>query len=93
MMIPKTSSAFKALTNADLHTKRIVLFLPTHDDISYASFINMPQVTVFYFDQPNLYEMQWEIIGYFSRKILIRLRKWFRDGVKYIRYNCWASDF
>lgn len=56
--VPKTSSAFKALSNADLHTKRIVLFVPTHDAISYASFINMPQVTVLYFDQPNLYEMQ-----------------------------------
>lgn len=56
--VPKTSLAFKALNSAGLDTKRIVLFVPAHDAVSYASFINMPQVTILYFDQPNLYEMQ-----------------------------------
>jgi len=54
---PKTSVAFSALKNAALHDKKVTLFLPTDDAVSYASFANIPNVRILFFDQANAYDL------------------------------------
>lgn len=54
---PKTAQAFKLLKDSNLHKEKVVLFLPTHDQMSYASFINIPNVQILFFDQPNAYDL------------------------------------
>lgn len=54
---PRTALAFNALQNAGLHNEKLTLFLPMDDAISRASFANIPQVQVLYFDQPNAYDL------------------------------------
>ena len=64
---PSTSFAYKLLKNAGLEQERIVLFLPTTDLITYASFANIPNVRILYFDQPNAFDLangtQWLILN------------------------------
>lgn len=57
MQKPKTALAFKLLKDSNLHDEKVVLFLPTHDQMSYASFINIPNVQILFFDQPNAYDL------------------------------------
>ena len=63
---PSTSFAYKLLKNAGLEQERVVLFLPTADLITYASFANIPNVRILYFDQPNAFDLangtQWLIL-------------------------------
>lgn len=54
---PKTAEAYKLLKDNKLHDEKVVLFLPTHDQMSYASFINIPNVQILFFDQPNAYDL------------------------------------
>lgn len=54
---PKTSAAYKLLKDNNLHDEKVVLFLPTHDQMSYSSFINIPNVQILFFDQPNAYDL------------------------------------
>lgn len=54
---PKTAEAYKLLKDSNLHDEKVVLFLPTHDHMSYASFINIPNVQILFFDQPNAYDL------------------------------------
>jgi large subunit ribosomal protein L4 len=57
MQKPKTALAYKLLKDSNLHDEKVVLFLPTHDQMSYASFINIPNVQILFFDQPNAYDL------------------------------------
>lgn len=54
---PKTAHAFKLLKDNNIHQEKVVLFLPAHDQMSYASFINIPNVQILFFDQPNAYDL------------------------------------
>ncbi len=54
---PATSQAFKLLKNSGLHQDKIVLFLPSNDVMSQASFANIPNVRILFFDQPNAYDL------------------------------------
>lgn len=54
---PKTSLAFGALQKSGLHNEKVILFLPSHDVLTYASFANIPYVRVLFFDQPNAYDL------------------------------------
>ncbi len=54
---PKTSLAYNALKNAELHTKKLVVFLPTADHLTYAAFANIPNVKILFFDQANAYDL------------------------------------
>lgn len=54
---PKTSAAYKLLKDNKLHDEKVVLFLPAHDQMSYSSFINIPNVQILFFDQPNAYDL------------------------------------
>ena len=54
---PRTSSAFSALKNAGINQEKLILFVPAHDTLTYASFANIPNVRVLFFDQPNVYDL------------------------------------
>ena len=55
--IPKTAQAFEALKNAELHTKKVTLLLAPHDMAAFASFANIPNVRILFFDQANAFDM------------------------------------
>lgn len=55
---PKTAHAFKALKDAQLHTKDIVLFVTPTDRATQASFANIPNIrSMLLFDQWNAYDL------------------------------------
>jgi len=55
--IPKTSQAYMALKDSQLVNSTINLFLPTDDHLTYASFANIPNVRIFFFDQANAFDL------------------------------------
>lgn len=54
---PKTAGAYAALKDAGLHNKNITLLLSANDFLSYASFVNIPNVSILFFDQPNAVDL------------------------------------
>lgn len=54
---PKTSIACQALKNIGLANEKIVLFVGIHDYRTQASFANVPNVRMLFFDQPNAYDL------------------------------------
>lgn len=52
---PKTAFAAKALQEAALLGKKVVLFVAAHDSLVHASFSNIANVRMILFDQPNAY--------------------------------------
>lgn len=54
---PQTSAAFKILHNAKLTNDRLTVFVSNDDMLSYASFINIPNVRVLFYDQANTYDL------------------------------------
>lgn len=55
--MPKTSHAFKILKEVGLVGRKIHLLLNFDDGLHYASFCNIPNVTVLFFDQINVYDL------------------------------------
>ena len=54
---PRTAEAFNALKEAGLKDVRINLFLPVSDALSFASFANIPNVRILFFDQANAFDV------------------------------------
>lgn len=54
---PRTANAYSALKNAGLHDKKVAVFLPTDDILTYASFVNIPTVKILFFDQANAFDL------------------------------------
>ncbi len=54
---PKTALAQSALKQAGLADKKVVLFVSTYDFITQASFANIPNVSMIFFDQPNAFTL------------------------------------
>ena len=54
---PKTMVAYSALKQAGLQDKKILLFVASDDVITYASFANIPNVRMLFFDQPNAFDL------------------------------------
>ena len=54
---PKTAHAYKALVQAGLHDKDIILFVSPADRFAHASFANLPNVRMLLFDQWNAYDL------------------------------------
>jgi large subunit ribosomal protein L4 len=54
---PKTSQAHTILKQLSLVDKKVILFVAQGDMLTYASFINLPNVSVLYFDQPNAFDL------------------------------------
>ncbi len=54
---PKTAFASSALKEAGLADKKVVFFVSTYDFITQASFANIPNVSMIFFDQPNAFTL------------------------------------
>lgn len=54
---PKTSAVASVLREAGLHNKKLTVFLSRADVLTYASLMNIPYVTVLFFDQGNVFGM------------------------------------
>lgn len=54
---PSTAQAAKFLKNANLHNMKFVLFVASDDFVTYASFSNIPQVRILFFDQANAFDV------------------------------------
>ncbi len=63
---PSTSAAYKLLKNSGLHQDKVVLFLTANDAVNHASFANIPNIRILYFDQPNAFDLsngtQWLVL-------------------------------
>lgn len=53
----KTSEAAKLLKSCGLMHEKVTLFLPISDSLTYASFSNIANVQILYFDQPNAFDL------------------------------------
>lgn len=71
---PNTKSAIQALKNAGCLDKKVVLFLPFNDEITYASFRNVPNVAIMLFDEPNAYHLSNGQVWLFLKKDLESLK-------------------
>lgn len=54
---PKTAEAFNALKQAGLLSTSVNLFLPVNDVMTFASFANIPNVRILFFDQANAFDL------------------------------------
>ena len=54
---PKTSEAYKVIKDAGINTDKIVLFLKPDDFLTLASFANIPNVNIIFFDQANAFDL------------------------------------
>ncbi|MFH1831351.1 MAG: 50S ribosomal protein L4 [bacterium] len=54
---PNTTKANVALKNMGFSEKKVTLFLSHHDDVNFASFRNIPYVSIVHFDQPNAFAL------------------------------------
>jgi len=54
---PNTAQAWTLLKKSGLAQEKIILFVPSHDAISYASFANIPNVHILFYDQPNAFDL------------------------------------
>jgi len=54
---PKTSAAYETLRNAKLADSKVIVFLPVDDILTYASFANIPNVKILFYDQPNAFDL------------------------------------
>jgi large subunit ribosomal protein L4 len=55
--VPKTALAARFLKHNALNDKKVVLFVMPGDVVTYASFANIPNVSLLYFDQPNVFDL------------------------------------
>lgn len=54
---PKTAQAYALLQNAHMTNQRIALFVSSDDVLTQLSFANIEFVEIFFFDQPNVYDL------------------------------------
>ncbi|MFC1842791.1 50S ribosomal protein L4 [Candidatus Dependentiae bacterium] len=54
---PKTSEAFSVLKKAGINSEKLVLFVQPDDFLTQASFSNIPNINVMFFDQPNAFDL------------------------------------
>jgi len=54
---PSTKSAQKLLNAAGLANQKVLMFLSFGDEIAFSSFINIPNVKIIFYDQPNAYDL------------------------------------
>lgn len=72
---PRTAEAFNALKQAGLHTTMVNLFLPVEDVLSFASFANIPNVRILFFDQANAFDLAQGDHWIFLKKDLDHFKK------------------
>ncbi len=72
---PDTSSANSLLKRADFSGKKVVMFVPTEDIITYASFRNLPYVQLMFFDQADAYNLAKNDYWIFLKKDLDQFKE------------------
>lgn len=55
--VPSTKKANGFLKGLDLCHKKVLVFLSREDEVAYASFRNLPNVNIVYFDHPNAFDL------------------------------------
>lgn len=65
---PSTKAALAALKSMSLETKKVVLFLSHDDENVYASFRNLKNVSILFFDEPNAYHLSHGDVWVFLQK-------------------------
>lgn len=55
--IPKTKIAYELLHTIGLQDKKVILFALPQDHVLYASFANIQNVRILYFDHPNAFDL------------------------------------
>ena len=77
---PSTAQAARLLKNAQIHEKKILLFLPVDDFLTFASFSNLPQVKVLFFDQANAFDVmsadRWVVLNKDFESFKQMVSKW-----------------
>ena len=71
---PKTKKAAQVLKGMGLSGKKVVLFLSHGDDVTFASFRNLPYVNIVHFDQPNAFDLSDSDCWVFLKKDMDLLR-------------------
>lgn len=54
---PSTKQAASMLKSAGLYGSKVVLFLSHDDALNFASFRNIPQLRILFYDQPNAFDL------------------------------------
>ncbi len=54
---PSSAQATKLLKEIGIVKQKVILLLPSNDALTYASFLNIPNVRILFFDQPNIYHL------------------------------------
>ena len=54
---PSTKQAYQLLKNNGMLDKKVSIFVPIDDMLTYASFINIPNAQVLFFDEANAYDV------------------------------------
>ena len=54
---PSTKTAQKLLNAAEIANRKILMFLSFGDEITFSSFLNIPNVKIIFYDQPNSYDL------------------------------------
>lgn len=55
--VPKTAQAYQALKQANVLNGTVAVFVPMNDTFTYASFANIPNVRVLFYDEPNAFDL------------------------------------
>jgi len=54
---PQTRFAYDVLKNAKLNENKVTIFMPVNDALTYASFINIPNTRILFYDQANAFDL------------------------------------
>ncbi len=72
---PSTKLALNALKQMNVEGKKVVLFLSLNDDMTYASFRNLPNVSIMLFDEPNAFHLSNSDCWIFLKKDIESLKQ------------------
>jgi large subunit ribosomal protein L4 len=72
---PSTKEASHVLAQAGLKDKKVILFLSFHDTFNFASFRNIENVRILFFDQPNAFDLSNSDYWIFLKKDLDLLKE------------------
>jgi len=65
---PSTQMAQKLLNMADLNDSKVLLFVSFGDSVAFSSFVNIPNVRIIYYDQPNAYDLSSSDVWVFFKR-------------------------
>jgi len=72
---PSTSQVHSVLKQASLVDKKVLVFLPMEDVVSYASFRNLPNVQLVFFDQSDAFSLAKSDVWLFFKRDLDQFKE------------------